>query len=119
MNVIDHRVTGVTVLSEEIGRARIPSGARVTVEFSVPAPIPTNCEVAVAYDLADDGRWRECRGIPAYTHCTLDRSGSGTMHHYRLSQWIAPALVMHFARVDGLHDLNCRRRSGPKGLGQQ
>ena len=112
--------TGITVLPEEVpslvtwvpaaaeasraGRqSRASSGARVTVEFTARTPIPANSEVAVAYDLAINGRWRKCRGIPSFTHSTAHRGSHGTTYYYRLSQWIAAAHVMLFTREDHRH----------------
>lgn len=112
-----HALTGITVLPEEIPhlvtrgpaaaelggadrQSRASSGARVTVEFTAPSLIPANCEVAVPYDLANNGRWRECRGIPSFTHCTAPAKGPGATYHYRLSQWIVAGHVMDFLRVD-------------------
>ena len=115
---VTHGLTSVTVLPEEIGtlwilgrlpeagsadpRNRAPTGARVIVEFAVNTVIPARTEVAVPYDLAGNGGWRECRGIPQYAYRTALADGQGATHHYRLSQWIAAGQVMHFVQTETL-----------------
>lgn len=82
---------------------RTCTGARVIVEFSLRTPIAPNCRVAVSYDLAGDGSWRECCGIPSHTHNTAAPGGLGVTYHYRLSQWIAAAHVMRIERIQDAH----------------
>jgi hypothetical protein len=79
---------------------RACTGARVIVEFALHIPISPNCMVAVSYDLAGDGSWRECCGIPSHTHSTALPGGLGFIYHYRLSRWIAAAHVMRFERIE-------------------
>ena len=81
---VTHGLTNVIVVPEEIGtlwilgrlpeagsadpRNRAATGARVIVEFVVNTVIPARTEVAVLYDLAGNGSWRECCGIPQYAY---------------------------------------------------
>jgi hypothetical protein len=102
-------VTGIEVSPEEIpfiakGSAGIvpqdrllhhrpATGARVTVEFSRPAPVPPNSPLRVYYDIAENGGLREIVGIPQLTHTT---ARPGRSYHCRLSYWIAAPSVMRF-----------------------
>ena len=75
---------------------RHATGARVTVEFSRPAPVPPNSPLRVYYDIAENGGLREIVGIPQLTHTTACQVSSGRLYHYRLSYWIAAPSVMRF-----------------------
>jgi hypothetical protein len=81
---------------------RASTGARVTVEFVTDTPLPPHCEVRVCYDIAENGGWRECIGIPDFTHTTLRPGCDTAAHHYRLSYWIAPPYVMCFVQHQSL-----------------
>jgi hypothetical protein len=73
---------------------RESTGARVTIGFRRPAPLPPGCEVSLYYDMAGDGTHRQMHGTPQLTH-TLARPGDSAWYHYRLSQWIPAQAVMH------------------------
>ena len=74
------------------------TGARVTMEFISETQVQPDREVHACYDIAGDGTWRECTGIPSLTHTTQRAEGDGTVYHYRLSHWIAAPSVMHFVQ---------------------
>jgi hypothetical protein len=93
-------ISGLAAASGSRNNGRVSTGARVTVEFTLRTPIPPNCIVAVSYDLAGNGSWRECRGMPSHTHSTALSEGVGVTHHYRLAQWIAAAHVMRIERIE-------------------
>ena len=81
---------------ERLSHHRHATGARVTVEFSRPAPVPPNSPLRVYYDIAENGGLREIVGIPQLTHTTACQVGPGRLYHYRLSYWIAASSVMRF-----------------------
>jgi hypothetical protein len=74
------------------------TGARVTMEFITDIQVLPNREVHACYDIAGNGSWRECMGIPNLTHTTQRPEGDGTVYHYRLSHWIAASSVMRFVQ---------------------
>jgi hypothetical protein len=107
--------TSITVMPDELPRLtnnglnapdphdptlahRVSTGARVTMEFITEIQVLPNREVRACYDIAGDGTWRECMGIPNLTHTTPRPEGDGTVYHYRLSHWIAAPCVMHFVQ---------------------
>lgn len=75
---------------------RHATGARVTVKFSRPAPIPPNSEVRLYYDIAENGGLRLIVGVPLLTHTTVRQGRPGLAYRYRLSHWIAAPSVMCF-----------------------
>ncbi|MDB6090755.1 MAG: hypothetical protein JWN85_3539 [Gammaproteobacteria bacterium] len=77
---------------------RLSTGARVTVEFITNTQVQPDREVRACYDIAGDGTFRECMGIPNLTHTTPGPHGNGAVYHYRLTHWIAPQAVMHFVQ---------------------
>ncbi len=86
-------------LHRELASAHRPdTGARVTVEFVRPTPIPPDREVRVRYDIAENGELREFLGIPRLTH-TTSPSGDSVRYHYRVSHWIPAPSVMQFVRT--------------------
>lgn len=78
---------------------RQPSGARVTIEFSRPAPLSLNGEVRLSYDFEENGRLREIVGTPRFTHTTAPQGQRDPTYHYRISHWITAASVMRFLPV--------------------
>ncbi len=107
--------TSITVMPDELPRLtsngfdapaphdrtlahRASTGARVTVEFITEFQVQPNRQVRACYDIAGDGTWRECKGIPDLTHTTQRPEGDGAVYHYRLSHWIAAPSVMHFVQ---------------------
>jgi hypothetical protein len=76
---------------------RVSTGARVTMEFITRTRVQPNREVRACYDIAQNGTWRECLGIPDLTHTTARPEG-GDLYHYRLSHWIAATSLMHFVQ---------------------
>jgi hypothetical protein len=77
---------------------RTSTGARVTVEFTTETRVQPDREVRACYDIAKNGTWRECMGIPDLTHTTPRPEGDGDVFHYRLSHWIAAPSVMQFVQ---------------------
>jgi hypothetical protein len=107
--------TSITVMPDELPRLttnglnpqtphdrtlahRVSTGARVTMEFITDTQVQPNREIRVCYDIAGNGTWRECMGIPNLTHTTQRAEGDGAVYHYRLSHWIAAPSVMHFVQ---------------------
>jgi hypothetical protein len=104
---ISKRITSVTTSSDPISRswpegagrsqasnrARAPTGARVTLEFSLNVPLSEGQEVRVRYDFAGDGRLMDCVGIPQPTYIVA-RRGRLVVFHYRLSHWITPSKLL-------------------------
>ena len=70
------------------GSTRAPTGTRVTLEFTRSVPLSAGQTVRLRYDLAADGRFRDCVGIAEPTH-VVARRGRPVVFHYRVSQWIA------------------------------
>ncbi len=68
---------------------RAPTGARVTLEFSLDQALPPDQPVRVRYEFGDDGIRREAVGIARMTH-ENERWGRAVVYHYRLSHWIPP-----------------------------
>jgi hypothetical protein len=83
---------------ERTSAHRADTGARVTLEFVRPTPIPTDHEVRVRYDIAENGELREFLGVPRLTH-TTSPSGDCVRYHYRVSHWIPAPSVMQFVRA--------------------
>jgi hypothetical protein len=104
--------TSISVMPDEIPRLthngleaprdrtfthRASTGARVTMEFITRSRVQPNRAVRACYDIAKNGTWRECLGIPHLTH-TTPRPDGGDLYHYRLSHWIAASSLMHFVQ---------------------
>jgi hypothetical protein len=87
-----------TLHPERTSGQRPDTGARVTVEFVRPTPIPTDHEVRVRYDIAENGELREFLGVPRLTH-TTSPSAACVRYHYRVSHWIPAPSVMEFVRT--------------------
>lgn len=81
---------------EVSAQTRAPTGARVTLEFSLTASLAPAQLVRLRYDFADDGNVRECTGI-AKPLRTVARWGRGVLYYYRVSHWIDPSALMDFA----------------------
>ena len=77
-------------------RPRSATGARVTLEFSREVALPPGQPVRVRYDFSGDGTVREAVAIAKPTR-TIARWGRAVVFHYRLSHWIAPGALDHFA----------------------
>ena len=75
--------------SRQPGR-RVPTGARITLEFSRAAALPPNQPVRVRYEFGDGGIVREVVGIAKATYVDMCW-GRAVVYHYRLSYWIAAA----------------------------
>jgi hypothetical protein len=75
---------------------RVPTGARVTVEFRRETSLAPEQLVRARYDFADDGNVREATGI-AKPIRTVVRQGRAVLFYYRLSHWIAPTALMNSA----------------------
>lgn len=73
---------------------RVPTGARVIIEFALREALPRHRVVRVHYDLGGDGRLREVRSRPQLTHSTQHLEGG--RFHYRISHWIAAEQLMQF-----------------------
>ena len=98
---ISERITRITTSSDHIsplwpavtGQSQVgngahtPTGIRVTLEFNRSVPLLPGETVRCRYDLAGDGRFRECVGIAQPTH-TVARRGHVVVFHYRLSHWL-------------------------------
>jgi hypothetical protein len=84
------------VPQERLSHHRPATGARVTVEFFRPTPVPPNSSLRVYYDIAENGGLREIVGIPQLTHTTARQGRPGRSYRYRLSYWIAAPSVMRF-----------------------
>jgi hypothetical protein len=102
----------ITVSAQDISRARTAggsgsrsnvraaggraaTGARVTVEFFVAAPLPRDCEVHLLYDFAGNDTWRECVGFPHLSHTKQKLSST---YHYRVSHWISAEDIERFVQ---------------------
>jgi hypothetical protein len=85
----------VTTPREHSAERRASTGARVTVAFSRRSPLPTDTDIRVRYDIAENGDLREILGIPRLTHTTVHRD-AGSAYHYRMSHWIPALSVMQF-----------------------
>ncbi|MEO8018052.1 MAG: hypothetical protein ABI769_09580 [Pseudomonadota bacterium] len=79
---------------DPLSAAHLPTGARVTLTFQLPAALPPRAVVCVRYDFAGNGDEREARGTPRASHTVV--CGDRTVYHYRLSYWIPPHAVMTF-----------------------
>lgn len=88
----------VATSRERSAQRRASTGARVTVSFSRRAPLPSDSDIRVHYDIAENGGVREILGVPQLTH-TTPHHGDGTAYHYRLSHWIPAPSVMQFVKV--------------------
>jgi len=114
--VITDGVTRIEVNADEIPRQtpapeqRHATGARVTVAFARQTPIPSNREIRLLYDIADNGDLRDLAGVPLFTQTTTRQGLSGASYHYRMSHWIPAASVMQFVPRQWAPNL---RRNGP------
>jgi hypothetical protein len=75
---------------------RVPTGARVTVEFRRETSLGPAQEVRVRYEFAGDGQVREGTGV-AKPIRKIVRWGGAVHYDYRMSHWIEPAAVMRVA----------------------
>jgi hypothetical protein len=65
-------ITGIAAAAEDmLAFRRVPTGVRVTLEFVTAAQLPTGGEVHICYDIAQNGDWRDCTGVPTLTHTRL------------------------------------------------
>ena len=81
----------VTLLREGNTLSGNRTGARVTVTFDLPAPVPRDCAVRIRYEIAECGEARDMVGVPQLTHTTV-RSGDSS-YHYRMSHWLAGSIL--------------------------
>lgn len=79
--------------SDSIEGTRVPTGARITVEFRRATPLLPDQRVRVRYDFAGDGHLREGTGV-AKPIRTVVRWGHAVFYDYRLSYWIAASALM-------------------------
>lgn len=80
------RLTVAIRREEETLRCR-SAGARVTVTFALPAPVPENLAVRVFYEIPGGAGLHQIAGVPRLTHAT--EAPGGSSYHYRMSQWLA------------------------------
>jgi hypothetical protein len=81
-------------LRDPLTSTRVASGARVTLRFQRPVPLPPRTAVNLRYDLAENGCEREVQGVPQMSHTVME--GGQVRYHYRLSYWLAPHALMRF-----------------------
>ena len=63
------------------------AGARVTVTFDLPVPVPEARVVCVLYEIPGGVGPNRVAGVPRLTHTT--ETAGGSFYHYRMSHWLA------------------------------